>query len=242
MSTPPYSAPVTPSIPSKSSKKVSGMKHLVTTFAHLPLPDSRRQLVEAHDFLVARCRAMASIPNAGPLWGIQMKRLRVDLKIAGRPAIVCKDAERFGEVVNMVATLERLIAALEWFGQQSEFGSLRVKECHPSTSSAKGSNDLVLENDMGRVAVRCEVCDVASSTADHNGKERKDIKSLGCTTGVPSDGVRRFICTSPEFARAIQSDKRQWGQRQHRYREIAVGDEGDSVLVELVSSPTGTMA
>jgi hypothetical protein len=31
------------------------MKHLVTTFADLSLPDARHQLAEAHDFLVARC-------------------------------------------------------------------------------------------------------------------------------------------------------------------------------------------
>jgi len=219
------------------------MKHLVTTFADLPLPDARRQLIEAHDFLVARCLdALAAIPKTGPLWGIQMKRLRVDLQTTGRPAIVCKDAERFGEVVNMVATLERLIAALGWFEQQPECHGLRVKECHPSTSSAKGSNDLMLEDDKGRVAMRCEVCDVASSSAGQNGKERKDIESLGCTNSVPADGVRRFICTSPEFARAIQSGKRQWEQRQHRYREFAVGDQGNTVLVELVSTSAGALA
>ena len=79
---------------------------------------------------------------------------------------------------------------------------MRVKECHPSTSSAKGSNDLMLEDTIGVVVVRCEVCDVASDSAGSNGKERKDVASLGCADGVPDDGVRRFLCTSPEFARA----------------------------------------
>src|SRR4051794_30815947 len=117
------------------------MKHLVTTLADLPLPHARRQLVEAHDFLVARClNALATVPQAGSLWGVEMKRLRFGLKTDARPEVVCKDAERYGEVVNMVATLERLIAALGWFEQQPAFRDLRVKECHPSTSSAKDSN------------------------------------------------------------------------------------------------------
>lgn len=213
------------------------MKHLVTTFADLALSDARRQLMEAHDFLVSSCLdALAAIPKSGPLWGIQMKRMHVKLNTAARPAVVCKDAERFGEVVNMVATLERLVAALGWFEQQPEFRGLRVKECHPSTSSAKGSNDLMLEDGTGNVLVRCEVCDVASSSAGQNGKERKDILSLGCAQGVPCDGVRRFICTSPEFARAIQSAKRKWAERRHRYREFILGDAGGTVLVEIVSA------
>jgi hypothetical protein len=211
------------------------MKHLVATFADLALPDARRQLAEAHDFLVARCLdSLATVPQSGPLWGVQMKRMHVGLKTVARPTAVCKDEERFGEVVNMVATLERLVAALGWFEQHSEFRGLRVKECHPSTSSAKGSNDLMLEDAAGNVVVRCEVCDVASSSAASNGKERKDIASLGCADGVPADGVRRFICTSPEFARAIQSAKRKWAQCLHRYREFVKGDAGGTVLVELV--------
>ena len=170
-----------------------------------------------------------------------MKRMYVGLKADARPGAVCKDAERFGEVVNMVATLERLVAALGWFERHSEFSALRVKECHPSTSSAKGSNDLMLEDATGTVIVRCEVCDVASDSAGSNGKERKDIASLGCADGVPADGVRRFLCTSPEFARAIQSPKRKWAHRLHRYREFAVGDATGTVLVELIPT-TGVLA
>jgi hypothetical protein len=213
------------------------MQHLVTTFTNVSLPDARRELAEAHSFLVACClNALASVPKTGPLWGIQMKRMQVDLKIDARPALVCKDTERFGEVVNMVATLERLLAALGWFEHQPEFQGLRVKECHPSTSSTRGSNDVVLADDAGNVMVRCEVCDVASTSAGQNGRERKDIASLGCAGGVPCDGVRRFICTSPEFACAIQSTNRKWVEYLHRYREFVVGDVGGTLLIELVSS------
>jgi hypothetical protein len=218
-------------------------KHLVDTLDDLPLPDASHRLAKAHDFLVECClNVLTKIPKTVALWGIQTKRLPVELRAVTRPAIVCKDAERFGEVVNMVATIERLIAALGWFEQQPEFGGLRVKECHPSTSGAEDSNDLVLEDGSGRVAVRCEVCDVVSSSAGQNRKERKDIKSLGCINGVPTDGVRRFICTSRDFALAIQSSKRRWNRRPYRYREFAVGDQSDTVLVELVSSSAGLLA
>lgn len=212
------------------------MKHLIATLTNIPLSTARHQLSEVHDFLVARClAALKTIPQAGPLWGAQMKRMYVDLKTTLRPAEVCKDAERFGEVINMIATLERLVAALGWFEQHPEFRNLRVKECHPSTSSLKGGNDLVLEDTAGIIFVRCEVCDVASDAAGSNGKERKDIASLGCANGIPADGVRRFLCTSPEFARAIQSPKRMWAKCHYRYREFAVGDETATVLVELIS-------
>jgi hypothetical protein len=218
------------------------MKHLVATFADLALPQARLQLTEAHDFLVARCLdSLTAAPQAGPLWGIQMKRKDVSLKGAARPAAVCKDSERFGEVVNMVATLERLVAALGWFEQHPAFTGLKVKECHPSTSSAQGSNDLMLEDASGAVLVRCEVCDVASNSAGSNGKERKDIAGLGCANGVPSDGVRRFLCTSPEFARALQSPKRKWAHCLYRYRGFAAADGSGTVLLEVVS-PVGTQA
>jgi hypothetical protein len=214
------------------------MKHLIATFADISLTEARRQLAESHDFLVTRSLdSLKNAPVAGPLWGVQMKRMHVQLETDARPAAVCKKVERFGEVVNMVATLERLVAALGWFEQHSEFKCLRVKECHPSTSSAKGSNDLMLEDDTGAVVVRCEVCDVTSESAGSNGKERKDVASLGCTDGVPVDGVRRFLCTSPEFARAIQSPKRNWADRLYRYREYAIGDATNTVLVELIPPP-----
>ena len=104
-------------------EKLSATKHLVATFADLSLPDARRQLAEAHDFLVARCLdSRAAVHRAVQLWGVQMKRMHVVLKATNRPAAVCKDAERFGEVVNIIATLERLVAAIGWFERHLEFG------------------------------------------------------------------------------------------------------------------------
>ena len=200
------------------------------------MAEARCSLSEAHDFLVSCClKSLSGIPASGPRWGIEMKRYHVNLNTANRPGIIDKDEERFGEVVNMIATIERLMDALMWFQHQSEFQNLSVASCHPSTSSMKGSNDLMLKQKDGDVVVLCEVCDVASVSAGQNGKERKDIKSLGCTYGVPSNGVRRFLCTSSEFARAIQSPKRKWNQLPYRYKEHLVGNPDGTVMVEVVS-------
>ncbi|MBA3312708.1 MAG: hypothetical protein M3552_11830 [Planctomycetota bacterium] len=215
----------------------SRMNHLVQTLSDISLPEAVRELREAHEFLVLKAEVMFDVmPKAGPLWGIETKRMYVDLASDPRPAAVRKNRERFGEVVNIVATLERLIPALEWFDRQSIYRDYRVAECHPSTSSAKDGNDLVLSELGGQVVVRCEVCDVASGSAGQNGKEAKDLRSLGCAASVPADGVRRFICTSPEFARAIASPKRLWSKKSYRYRSIPVGDEGSTVLLEVVAA------
>ena len=213
------------------------MTHLVAPLKGVDLYAARQQLVHAHTFLVARSvDALATAPVAVQLWGATMKRKHVNLGASDRPNVVGKDSERFVEVVNMVATLERLIDALRFFDErQQEFGSLRVKECHPSTSSTKDSNDLVLEDSNGAVVVRCEVSDIASLSASSNGKESKDVASLGCANGVPQDGVRRFLCTSPEFAEAIRRPSRKWKQIHFRYSEFAVDATSGTVVLELMS-------
>lgn len=213
------------------------MAHLVAPLRDLDLQDALQQLDEAHEFLGKCCvAAVTSLRPDQSSWGVLMKRHRVDLSGPGRPASVLKTSERFVEVVNMVATLERLIAALRFFqSRQQEWGSLRVRECHPSTSSTVGGNDLVLEGSGQEVVVKCEVCDIVSQRAGSNGKEQKDLESLGCAGGIPADGVRRFICTSPEFAQAIASPDRKWEERHYRYRRFEVGDEAGTELLEIVT-------
>jgi hypothetical protein len=210
------------------------MRHLVCSFGDTTIAEGIQDLYRAHDFLVAcSVDAIRGVPEGGPQWGCQMKRLWVLLPLEGRPSLVAKDRERFGEVVNMVATLERLLAVLGWFDERPEFRQLRIAACHPSTSSASEANDLVLSNAGGEIAVRCEVSDVAAGVASQNGKELKDLASLGCAEGVPRDGIRRFLCTSPEFASAIQSGRRKWALRGHRYRPFLTGEPGGTVLLEV---------
>lgn len=86
------------------------MKHLVGSFRDVSLAEGVAVLEAAHEFLVAACiAAVHSVPEGGPSWGAQMKRLWVEFPEEGRPALVHKDRERFGEAVNMVATVERLL-------------------------------------------------------------------------------------------------------------------------------------
>jgi len=92
---------------------------------------------------------------------------------------------------------------------------------------------LVLGEPDGTPVVRCEVCDVASRNAGSNGKERSDLEKLGCAAGVPSDGVRRFICTAREFADALRSTRRRWNNYVYRYDLIELGDAGDTCLLAL---------
>lgn len=212
-------------------------KHLVAPMKGSSLSEVRRSLEFAHDYLVECCgRAVASLPVDRKHWGLDMKRLQVVIPDTNRPSLVTKNQERFTEVVNMLATMERLQAALSWFEQHEEFAHLSVLACHPSTSSEPGSNDLVLGSSEGNCVVRCEVCDVVSSAAGQNGKERKDLASLGCAQGVPDDGVRRFLCTSSEFSQALQNSRRKWEKCNYRYREFRVGDPGNTVLMELVGA------
>ena len=79
---------------------------------------------------------------------------------------------------------------------------------------------MVISNQNGDVVIRCEVCDVVSNNAGANGKEKKDLLNLGCNEIVPNDGIKRYICTAPEFANALTSSKRKWKNSPYRYECI----------------------
>jgi hypothetical protein len=84
------------------------------------------------------------------------------------------------------------------------------------------------------VIVRCEVCDVASSNAGQNKKEKSDIKNLGCAEGVPVDNIRRFISTSSEFSIALTSNKRKWKSIPYRYVAHQTNLPDRTVLLEVI--------
>jgi hypothetical protein len=202
--------------------------------------DAIRELELAHAFLVRRAGeeiATSSIPAAR--WGIGAKRLDVDLNREGRPEQrIGKLTERFGEIVNITATIERMIALLRWLSAHEEYQRLRILQCHPSTSDDEGGNDLVLATPEGTVVIRCEVCDVASSNAGANGKEKSDLLKLSCANGVPEDGLQRFICTAREFADALRSGYRKWRNYAYRYELIELGDDVDTCLLRIVPPPS----
>ncbi len=212
------------------------MAHLVDFIKEEPLALARKKLAAAHDFIVSRAQvALRQPPTAQAGWGISTKRLKVDLSGHERPELVKKGSERLAEILNIAATIERLLGALLWFEQEPRFQWLEVQICHPSTSSAKNSNDLVLAEKNGLVCVRCEVCDVAARSAGQNGKEQKDLKSLRCESGVPKDGIYRFLCTSSEFADALTSEKRDWAMLLYRYIAHPVADGSETFMLEVLA-------
>lgn len=211
---------------------------LIRKLENMTIADVYQALTEAQRFLASRCAEHMKKPlPITSSWGTRIKRRLVGLPREGRPSVIDKDNEQLSEIINMVATVERLLGALGWFRERREFRNLRVKTCHPTTSSAPGENDLVLAGLAGEVVVRCEVFDVISASASQNGKERGTLRSLGCEDRVPVDGVRRFLCTSREFAEAISAPRRRWAKRPYRYQSEACGDDGDTVLLEVLAAP-----
>src|SRR4051812_47205968 len=103
------------------------MPHLVRPFGNVPLPAAIQRLRAAHEFLVT-CAASASPPVAAPDWGTRFKRVAVPLDRPGRPTDIEKTQEKLAEVINMAATLERLLGALRWFSLSDRFATAVVSE------------------------------------------------------------------------------------------------------------------
>jgi hypothetical protein len=147
------------------------------------------EIKKAHDFLVQQARptlrALSKQETHDCEWGAVAKRQMVPLPPEGRPLLIQKDSERLTEVMNMCATVERLLDALLW-AEAYRFPEYLVQSCHPTASSNKEGrdkggvdNDLVLIpkfGDLSKVA-RFEVSDVCGD-GDGNDKERKDLESL----------------------------------------------------------------
>ncbi len=220
----------------KHVKFTTGVKvetYLVKPILEASLPNSISEFRAVHDFLVAQTRA--AVASEHDQWAINIKRLIVDLRGAHRPSLLGKEEEKLVEVLNVTASLERLIGALNWFSREEEFGALILAECRAPIGGATDSYSVVLSNARARMKVLCEVCDVASSVAVQPGKEREYLWRLGCQGTVPSDGVRRFICTSPEFTALVQKEQRDTQRIAHRYVLHQINDEAQTVLFEIVS-------
>src|SRR5436305_1161915 len=70
----------------------------------LPVPDG----LKVDDVSRAQL-AIKQPPSADAGWGILTKRLKVDLLGGLRPELVEKDSERLAEILNIAATIERLL-------------------------------------------------------------------------------------------------------------------------------------
>ena len=212
------------------------MSHIIKPFKNAQFEDALLGLREAHRFLVSRAKDTITASDFDEFqWGCSVKRSRVMLGKGDVPPLIGKTEEKFTEVVNIVATVERLMDVIEWFAAQLQNKGHSILECHPSTSADVSGNDLVIIDRDGRIVIRCEICDVVSSNAGSNNKEKKDIRSLGCDEFVPQDGVSRYICTSPEFAAALANSKRKWGVKPYRYEPIEIIDSSSTQMLLLKS-------
>jgi hypothetical protein len=220
------------------------MAHLIEPIRKESVDATINKLLAAQKYIVKRLRH-AHIRNCcirKSSFGISAKRINIMLAGKGKPDIIGKSEEKYIEAINMVATLERLIAAIEWIRSQNINKTITVLHCHPSTSSDKNdnSNDLVIGDELDNEIIRCEVSDVVSGSASQNSKEQKDLMSLGCEDRVPEDGIQRFLCVSPEFAKALTSKSRKWIRYHYRYEEIDTKDSTGTIMLKILNSSSVT--
>lgn len=227
-----------------------GMRHLVDPVTHrTSLPSLREKLQAAHDYLCDSAKKTAAIlPQiAIEAWATAAKRTMVNLE-GPKPELVNQavGVQSFVEIVNQCATLERLVDALRWAeSEQSGLRGYEVALCHPTTSSgtAENDHDLVLIGPSKELA-KFEVSDVASEK-DGNGKEVKDLVSLGCLSESRDEPGqwptgRMFLVVSPEFAKRLMRSRRRHGigRGTFHYVEHNVADR-DTRILEVVGGPTG---
>lgn len=207
------------------------MGHLIRSFQDVPIQGAIDRLKLAHSYITTKV-AESARSSVNPNWGTTTKRSGVSLVGDDRPPDIDKDREGVSEILNMVATVERLIGTLQWLLSESGFERAVVARCHPTTSDAPSANDLVLEDPTGRTLARVEICDVVAARGDGNRKEASCLRKLGCTEEVPRDGVRRFIGTSPEFARHLTRRRRTTSH--YRFQRHEANDPPATAVMELL--------
>ena len=206
------------------------MPHIIETIYGSSIDDAVDLLEQTHQLIVdCAITSQSNLSTETLSWGVNIKRLEVPLPCG--QLLVGKPREKFVEIINILATTERTISALKWLFLT--YPEAQIRECHPSTSDDSGGNDIVLTDNQGNILVRCEVCDVASSNAAQNNKEKKDLKNLGCETAIPDDSIKRYIATSYEFAKALSSLNRKWNKMHYRYilHSTEAGDQ--TVMLEI---------
>jgi hypothetical protein len=168
------------------------MPHLIAPLGGITIDECVAQLSSAHDCLVTAAQEMLAHANEieADYWGSDFKRLQVRLP-SPRPAILQQSTHNFGEVVNQVAGLERLLDGLRWFA--TERPQAHVVSCHPSTSSAPGDNDVILS--QAEEMFRIEVFDIAGSKMTNN-KLHTTLQTFGLETGWVSGRLLVFVSAS----------------------------------------------
>jgi hypothetical protein len=171
-------------------------RHLIrphtTTQGSIDAVDYLAQLRAVHDAIVARAVSW-TVAGAGPSWGIRAKRSGVDL--SGAHPLISNEAHPITELMNISATVERLLDALGWAIQNEWAAS--VIECNPTTSSRPGPPDLRTVGERGEAWF--EVSDVVSRR-DGNRKLQTDLERL---RRVPIHAAR-FLVGSPVWEERIR--------------------------------------
>ena len=210
------------------------MNHLINPIFSRSFHTLSDDLSVAHRFLTEAATQVMSYSSASKdYWAVSMKRLKVEWDQEKAPSIVGKSSESFQEMLNILATLEHLKAAVRWFANQPEFHGCLVTECHPSTSDS-GTNDLVIGMEASPPAAICEVTDIVSSNAGQNNKEDKDLRSLGVLPDFHYEQPRRFIATSVEYATALTNPRRRWRTKSYRYVQRGDPDGSQTRILEVV--------
>lgn len=165
----------------------------------------RWQLTAAHDAVAKAATAHQVLGASIDHWGCVAKRHAVDLSVLAEDPGLCGfigvASQPFAEVVNQLATVERLLDTLDWAGR---IGALDVIECNSSTGrdpTASCSHDLVVRCPNQLVVV--EVSDVAGNSGNANRKMEKDLATLDRCTCDRSVG--RFPAVSQQSARWLQA-------------------------------------
>ena len=135
-----------------------------------------------------------------------MSTKRALVQVEGSHPWVGVTSQPFNELVNQLATVERLVDALKW---AESVGFSVVLACHPTTSS--GDHDLVVRRPDQTLGV-FEVSDVAGPRGNENNKMANDLKALAsCNCEFCRSGAVKYLVTS--------SVSGQWLQKQVRRAE-----------------------
>lgn len=183
---------------------------------------------------VAKQWSFSEIPPES--WGVSAKRAFV--QVEGSHPWVGVTSQPFNELVNQLATVERLLDALKW---AESVGFSLVLACHPTTSS--GDHDLVVRRPDQTLGV-FEVSDVAGPRGNENNKMANDLNTLAnCNCQFCRSGAAKYLATS--------SVSGQWLEKQVGHAEriqvlemaslhqVSVGKSGTTIteLTPLASRP-----
>jgi hypothetical protein len=125
-----------------------------------------------------------------------LKRTLVSITPQG---LIALTHHNYSEVVNQLATLERLIDAIAWAGNNIQLQTGWVEVCNPASSSERWptigiTNDLILSSGIG-----IYLFEVSDTEGNHNRKMTKDIETLNknqtLLTGFNKAIHRCLVCS-----------------------------------------------